>query len=413
MKKYNTDILVVGGGSAGVAAAVAAVGECKVILIEQLQYLGGKATAAEVGTVCGLYKFSKSPHSEFVVNGFAKEFAQELSARSHTQTISNNLGLHFLPYSIEAYKNVCSEFLAGNNVAVFLATRLQSVKSAGNIQSVIAVHNGETIQINLKAIVDCTGDSCVSELAGLPQIRSENYQSASQVFTMTGIETMSEGNLNLLLMRELKKATNDNLLEKAYERVYLVPGSFKNDSASFKLSVPGAVTYKENNVSILRNGAVKRITILINYLQRNVNAFKNSILQSIAPELGVRVGKRPVGKYCLTEEDVLSCKKFENGIANGAWPIEEWGDALKVTMRYFKEGDYYQIPADCLKSEYSPNLFFAGRMISATDAAIASARVMGTCLQTGYAAGKLAAAYCLKYPEALTIRAIRQKQFFT
>ena len=72
----NTDTVVLGGGSAGVAAAVAAARKgLQVILIERNAYLGGKATAAEVGTVCGLYKFNKKEIPEYIVNGFAKEFA--------------------------------------------------------------------------------------------------------------------------------------------------------------------------------------------------------------------------------------------------------------------------------------------------------------------------------------------------
>ena len=81
-------------------------------------------------------------------------------------------------------------------------------------------------------------------------------------------------------------------------------------------------------------------------------------------------------------------------------------------MRYFNYDDFYQIPADCLKSNSLSNLFFAGRNISATDGAIASARVMGICLQTGFAAGALAANQIANTPEIDTIRAIQLKQFF-
>jgi hypothetical protein len=98
-----------------------------------------------------------------------------------------------------------------------------------------------------------------------------------------------------------------------------------------------------------------------------------------------------MGKYILKEQDVLQCRKFDDGIANGAWPIEFWGDEKRVRMTYFNRNDYYQIPAGCLESKAIKNLFFAGRNISATESAIASARVIGACLGTGYAAGKMAA----------------------
>jgi len=106
----------------------------------------------------------------------------------------------------------------------------------------------------------------------------------------------------------------------------------------------------------------------------------------------------------------LSCKKFDDAIANAAWPIEIWEQNRRVNMRYFKLDDYYQIPAGCLQSTSIDNLFFAGRNISATDDAIASARVMGICLQTGYAAGSLAAATALALPPNDAIRQIQNGQ---
>jgi hypothetical protein len=118
-----------------------------------------------------------------------------------------------------------------------------------------------------------------------------------------------------------------------------------------------------------------------------------------------------MGKYILTEADVLQCKKFGDAIANASWPIEEWEQDRRVKMRYLKEDDFYQIPARCLQSKTMDNLFTAGRCISATDAAIASARVMGVCLQTGYAAGCLAAASALNLSLEDAIINIQEQEF--
>ena len=117
-----------------------------------------------------------------------------------------------------------------------------------------------------------------------------------------------------------------------------------------------------------------------------------------------------MGKYVLTEDDVLGCKKFDDAIANSAWPIEEWGQNKRVKMRYFSYDDFYQVPASCLQSASIKNLFMAGRNISATDGAIASARVMGICLQTGYAAGRLAAGHVLNISRKEMIKNIQEAQ---
>src|SRR4051812_17696166 len=112
----HTDVVVVGGGSAGIAAAVAAARlGSRVILIERNAYPGGKATAAEVGTICGLYKFNKKEASEFIVKGFAKEFAETLQSRSNTSPLHNADGLHYLPYDIGAFKDVSMKLLNDHN----------------------------------------------------------------------------------------------------------------------------------------------------------------------------------------------------------------------------------------------------------------------------------------------------------
>ena len=117
----DTDVVVLGGGSAGVSAAVAAARKgLKVILIERNSFLGGKATAAELGTVCGLYQFSKKEKPEYIVKGFAREFAEALQNRSNTKPLHNADGLHYLPYDIDAFKNICIELLNENKVVAVI-----------------------------------------------------------------------------------------------------------------------------------------------------------------------------------------------------------------------------------------------------------------------------------------------------
>ena len=106
----------------------------------------------------------------------------------------------------------------------------------------------------------------------------------------------------------------------------------------------------------------------------------------------------------------VQCRKFDDAVANGSWPIEEWVQHRRVSMSYFNEHDYYQVPAACLQSASIQNLFFAGRNISATEKAIASARVMGICLQTGYAAGCLAAAFANNQPQNEAVKQVQNGQ---
>jgi NAD(P)-dependent dehydrogenase (short-subunit alcohol dehydrogenase family) len=408
----HTDVVVLGGGAAGVAAAVAAAGKgAKVILIERNAYLGGKATAAQVGTVCGLYKFNTTTSSEYIVKGFAKEFAEALKEISGTSPLHNAEGLHYLPYDIDAFKNLCLQLLMENKVEILLNTLVSdAVIENSAVQAVKTTTANRDTQIQLQSIIDCSGSSIISQLVNLPLITSEQYQAAAQVFTLQGVAESNEARLGMILMKALRNAIDENKLPGFYDRVYIVQGSLKNNFVSLKLGIPVPVTHSPKNLQELKKSAKDFIKNLTAFLITAVPCFKNASISNIAPEVGTRVGMRTMGRYTLTEQDVLQCKKFDDAIANGSWPIEEWEQHKKVKMRYFNTGDFYQIPAGCLQSNSIKNLFMAGANIAATSAAIASARVMGTCLQTGYAAGYLAAAAADGMPQIEAIQNIQHHQ---
>ncbi len=414
MQTIETDILIIGGGSAGVAAAIAASSfNQEVTLVERLDYLGGKATAAEVGTVCGLYKFKKTETSEYLVSGFAKQFAEQLAKLSSTSPLHNIYGLHYLPYNIDVYKKLCMHLVQEKNVNILLNSQVEEVEIANQLVRSITIKTKNTItQINCKSIIDCSGNSCISQLAKLPLIKNEKYQAAAQVFSIKGIGNTIESNLNLVVLKELKKAILNNQLDDSFKNITIVQGSYNNGCVNFKLGIPIAVSNTKGNLEKLREKAVEMIHHFTNHFTNHIELFKNASIEHIAAEVGVRVGVRSNGKYILNEEDVLSCKKYDTAIANCSWPIEEWEEHKGLKMRYFNLDDYYQIPADCLISSQISNLFFAGRNISAADEAIASARVIGICLQTGYAAGIIASEAILQTPLPNTIKAIQAKQIF-
>jgi hypothetical protein len=409
---HNTDVVVLGGGAAGVAASVAAARQgLKVAMIERNAYPGGKATAAAVGTVCGLYKFSKNEKSAYIVKGFAKEFAESLQNASETKPLHSKDGLHYLPYAIRAFQDLCLQLLKDNKVGVFFNTTLTSIKINNElINSVILTNEHSDFEMGLNAIVDCSGDSIISQAANIPSIKSEQYQAAAQVFSMQGIAEHNEARLGLILIKALRSAIDDKKLAEHFDRVYIVQGSLKNNTVSLKTGIPIPVTHTPENPGELKKAALEFIETLADFLIKNVPVFKNARIHEIAPEPGIRVGLRSTGNYILTDEDVLSCRKFDDAIANASWPIEEWELHRRVKMRYFKYDDFYQVPAGCLESKFIKNLFMAGRNISATDAAIASARVMGTCLQTGFAAGMLAAALVKGLNESEAIKSIQNAQ---
>jgi hypothetical protein len=156
-----------------------------------------------------------------------------------------------------------------------------------------------------------------------------------------------------------------------------------------KLGLPWKVN--ENDRASIHEKAGILVQEIYKFIRQNIHGFENTEIEWIAKEVGIRTGVRAKGKSTLTNDDVLQCRKYDDGICNGAWAIEHWKTGNKrVDMTYFRENDFYSIPSGCLQSDRYENLFFAGKIISAEEKAIASARVIGTCMGTGYASGILA-----------------------
>jgi len=412
MNSIKSDVLITGGGAAGIAAARGAYESgASVILIERHSYLGGKATAAMVGTVCGLYFRGSSNPANYVMNGFPKFFGERLRESGKTEPVSFSEGLQFLPYSPFGFKLVCDEILEECKTEVYYHTVVSSCNCRnGAIDTVEAIALDRKVIFNPKAVVDCTGEALLSTLCNLAVMEDENYQAPALVFSMENVTTDDHFKLSLEVGRQIKRALDAGVVSPVFERVSIVPGSMRNGSVYLKIGFLKRVTNEVNKASGLETFGRRTVKEVSGFLVKHVPSFQNARLGTVAPEVGIRIGRRHVGKYILQEEDVLQCRKFDDGIANGAWPIEFWGDDKRVRMTYFDMDDYYQIPSRALMSNTLNNLFFAGRNMSATENAIASARVIGTCLGTGYAAGKIAAFFALGKDMKEAVAEIRKEQ---
>jgi hypothetical protein len=391
-ESINCDVLVAGGGSAGIAAAVAAARKgASVILLEKNSFLGGKATAAYVGTICGLYYRSENNIARYVTDGFAFEFAEKLKIKSEKNSISNKHGLHYLPYNPFDFKILCDEYIQSEKIQIFFHSVVSDlVRENDKIISVTAFSYDRLIKIIPRMVIDCTGEALLSELAGAATIESEEYQTPAQVFSMEGVKITSEANLSLIIMKEFQKAISEGTLSDNYANITVVPGSLNDQQVYLKIGIPIKINNEINKISSVEITARKMIFEVVEFLKKKTEAFRNARISDIAPEAGIRTGRRHKGKYILTKEDVMNCKKVSPSAGRGAWPIEFWDIGKRVKMDFFELENYYDIPMECLISSDIKNLLFAGKNISATEEAIASARVIGTCLQTGYSAGELA-----------------------
>ena len=398
--KPDPDVLIIGAGSAGVAAAVAAArNNASVVILEKNDFPGGKATASYVGTVCGLYYRSEHRELKYAHSGFPKEFAESLSrlpageaVMSQSEVINYKNGLKFLPYDDTAFKNLCLGYLEKSGVNYFFNSEVSgALLSENRILSVQAIINGEEKTIKPKTVIDASGINLVASMTRLDSITSDRYQAAAQVFGLSGLDTNDTTTISLNLIRSVQKAIGSGVLENYFGFISVVPGSAKNGNVLLKLPLPDVIENdreQQERLNYIASNAVKKLT---GYLRKQTDIFKNTELTFIAPEVGIRTGPRNFGKTVLKGDDVLNAVKCNNAIARGAWPVEYWEPGKPVRMEFFAMEDHYDIPASALQSDQVENLYFAGRNISADDTAIASARVIGTCLATGFAAGVLAA----------------------
>jgi hypothetical protein len=392
MSLATPEIVVIGAGVAGVSAAIAAAQENKkVVLIEKSNSIGGNATHSNVGTICGAYyrTFSKMPR--MVEHPFLKKIISKLIAISEQQPINYHKGLFTLPYEWTILQALLEKQLIENKVEVLKNTEIIEVQKDNNhITQLIVKQRTQQMELHPEKVIDCSGNGIISQLLNLEMITSPSYQSASQIFRVNKILSDNEFSLNMALKKAMMQLVTENKWPESFLSLSIVPGSLKNAQADLKITLPEMITDNSEENATLNTKAKTYVTTVFPYLTKRINSFTNAEITTIFPQLGIRIQQRSKGKYVLTEGDVLSCEKFDDGIAVGTWPIEEWNDKGKLNMDYFEEENGYTIPANCLISNQIDNLFFAGKNISATTKAIASARIMGTCLQTGYAAGKMA-----------------------
>ncbi|MEK7676416.1 MAG: FAD-dependent oxidoreductase [Verrucomicrobiota bacterium] len=409
------DVLVIGGGAAGVAAATAAgrLGT-RVVLLERHGFLGGLATAAKVGTVCGLYlRDTAGAEATPVAGGFVNEFAARLERASGRGPVRLESGLWVLPYPPPAFARMADAVASeSGNVTVVLHTTVADAQAEGSrLVQVRALAWNEPLIVMPGTVVDCSGEATGAALAGAEVENGAADQAPAVVFTLENV-LPSLGERGVLeVRRELRRGIEMGRLPAVCERLSLVPGTGCDGQAIFKLNLvsgpPDSPAWQQ--VSAWEREARVLVDELHRFLIENTASCRNARLASMAPQLGIRSGRRIQGRTRLADDDVLGLRKSALGIARGCWPMERWGNSLRPEMTYFDERGYYEIPLDCLRPVGLDNVLAAGRCFSASAGAMSSARVIGTALATGWAAGTVAAFQALDRPVESAVETIREQ----
>lgn len=392
------DVVVVGGGAAGLAAAVAAAGRgARTALVERYGFLGGMATAGMVGTICGLYRATKAGPPEPLNPGFPDLFARRLAAMPGCEPPVRRGRTFVLPYTPFAFMCLADEVTAGAGpLDLYLHAHVTAVERDGErIESVRVTTWERTVELTARAVVDASGDAVVAYRAGAATETSApaDRQLPSLIFALQQVDTAALGSgARLALLRALVTAEQEGKLPKGAANLTLGP-SAQPGEVICKLALSGIVEELAPGSDLLtaaEQEGRRRARAVVEFL-KSLPPFARAFVSHAAPQVGVRESRRIIGRYQLTRDDVLAGRKFEDAVARASWPIELWAEGqLGALYEYLDDGETYDIPGRCLQSRDVSNLFVAGRCLSATHEALGSARVIGTCLATGEAAGVLA-----------------------
>ena len=410
------DVLVVGGGPAGLTAAVAAAEDgLKVGLVESRNFAGGNMT---IGLPVLGFLGQKGNQ---IIKGLPQRFIDRLKVRdgaSEHRPCPLHMGITLV--EPEAVKTVALEMLLDAGVFVTFYTACVGVvmdDARTQIRGIITESKSGRAAVLAKTIIDCTGDADVAYRAGVPCEKGNQdggMQPPTLMFCLAGVDTeklrMSIANQSRTYLtdfipaeyfgqnkqfivvgfRELMaKAREERGLIMPNERTIIITGLREGEAWINMTRVVGVDGTDAASLTFGEVDARRQIDDIFTYLTDYVPGFEKAYFTKTAPFLGIRETRRIVGDYMMTEEDVLGCRRFDDAIAVASYPIDihRPGDQ-GCTLKWC--GDSYDIPYRSLLPKDVDNLLVAGRSISATHEAMSAVRVMATCMAMGEAAGTAA-----------------------
>lgn len=383
------DVAVIGGGTGGVPAAVAAARRgARTLLVERYGFLGGMATAGLVNPYMG-YSVGKKE----IVRGIFGEIIDSLEE-------AGGLGRNRRTFDEEVLKLVLDALVQEAGVSVLFHTTLVDCRSeSGRIERAALASKGGSFEVKAKVFVDGTGDGDLAAAAGATcEVgRSEDglCQPMTLCFRVAGLEEGASegvGRLRKTLNEVYARAKAEDTVDNPREDV-LVFGTLREGVIHFNTTrVIERSALSAEELSAAEFEGRRQAGELVALFREKVPAFRNAYIQKMGVLIGVRESRRVMGEYLLTVEDVLSGKKFPDAIACSCYPVDIHNPSGGGTViRRVPEGDYYEIPYRSIVPEGTGNLLMASRSISATHEAHSSMRVMPVVAAIGEAAGTAAA----------------------
>ncbi len=388
------DVIVAGGGPAGVMAAVAAARNgARTLLIERYGFVGGMATAALVTPISEFRHFGKQH-----IGGIPFELierAAELGGAS-TERESGNF-----PANDEILKLAAQRLLLEAGVTLLYHTWFSDcVMDGDRLTHVIVQNKAGRVAYEGKSFIDCTGDADIVRSAGFPTVKGDVLQPATLWFQLGGVDTKAleyvfgdaeEGMLPVSgkirgRLLELNAAGEIPIFGGPWINSFWHDGMVSINLLREATDASDPVWFTQTECSLR-----EKMHLFIDVLRREFPEFRGCWLAKSGIQTGVRESYHIVGEYRLQKDDILVPKAFPDTIAKGAHVIDIHSTSSNEQDGLIVPRQEYNVPLRCLIPQGSRNLITAGRCLSADGPGFGSVRVMATCMAMGQGAGTAAA----------------------
>lgn len=394
----ETDILVVGAGSAGCAAALAARGSGRynVMLVERYGFFGGWSTQV-LDTFYGFFTPGNEPRK--VVGGIPDRVVDALNKFDAMYLRPNTYGAGTgITYDPERLKLIWDNLLSLAGVRVLLHASLVDVETIadGRITGVIISTKSGFFRIKAKRFIDTTGDADVCHLGGVPNEKAGDIEPAQ---TLTTTFRMCNVDLEKFEDAGGKKMLEARMRAAVEEGRHPLP---RKKGSAHRMTQPGCISTVAVRVADVDATDFRELTeaeqegrrqafIYEAFFRDCVPGYENARIINLGTQIGVRETRRVYGEYRLTRDDCMSARRFHDCVLLCGAPIEDHrknaGGEEETAWAYVPEGRAYDVPYRTLVPNGRDELWVAGRCFSATHDAHASCRSMGQTMSMGQAVG--------------------------
>jgi len=418
------DVLVVGGGNAGCAAAIAAARHgANTLLLERYGFLGGTATAAMVGPWMTFHS-----GQEQIVGGIAQEMVERLMRKGASPghlADSSDYVATITPFDPEVHKALLFEMMREAGVslllhAYFLSAQLDGEAVCGATFATV----GGTRGYRGRVVIDATADALVAASAGVPTQQGDErgrVQPATLMFRLSHVdlaalaeylrehpdemrsslrplERVPAALTALAGLNELwERARADGLVEVPRELVSFFISPYPDEVTVNMTRVVNIDPLDPDDLTRAEVESRLQAMQLLEFFRGRVPGFANARIAATGTQVGIRESRRIVGRYTLTRDDVLQARRFDDAVARSAYPIDVHNPSGSGTVtQRLAPGESYEIPYRTLLPVNREQLLVAGRCISTTHEALASTRLTPTVMTLGQAAGTAAALACAR-----------------